>query len=580
MKLLEALEILNKPVAEAAPAQEIFLLCGFTPLHLMTFLAAHLRVNIPTRRIVINTGLYGDLAGNLERLHFAGKRGTACIVIEWSDLDPRLGIRTLGSWRSTDVTDIVESARQQSERLAHLVSEAAEMVSLCVATPTLPLPPIFITQGSQAHNDQCKLQEIVASLAVSLSANRRIKLINPQRLDEVSPLCRRLNPKTEMSNGFPYNLEHASKVAELFATLIKDAEPRKGLITDLDDTLWGGTLGEVGVEGISWNLESGTHIHGLYQRFLSSLASAGVLLAVASKNEPALVEQAFTRSDILVPREDLFPLEVHWGPKSESIGRILKQWNIAPDDAVFIDDSPMEVAEVRASFPQIDALVFPKNDCVAIWELLKQLRDRFAKSSLSVEDKVRLRSIRNSAMIHELGQATGVRADNFLRNSEATIVFSSGPDVHDSRAFELINKTNQFNLNGKRLDQSEWQDLLHDPGAFLLTATYEDRYGPLGKIAVVMGKSDGSRLRVCSWVMSCRAFSRRIEHQCLNYLFEKMAVDEIVFDYQSTPRNGPIQNFFVELLGERASPSLSLRRVLFHAKSPALFHRVIEAKAD
>lgn len=75
MKLLEALEILNKPVAEAAPTQEIFLLCGFTPLHLITFLVAHLRVNIPTRRIVINTGLYGDLAGNLERLHSAGKGG-------------------------------------------------------------------------------------------------------------------------------------------------------------------------------------------------------------------------------------------------------------------------------------------------------------------------------------------------------------------------------------------------------------------------------------------------------------------------------------------------------------------------
>jgi FkbH-like protein len=413
-------------------------------------------------------------------------------------------------------------------------------------------------------------------LAVSLSSNRGVKLINPQRLDEVSPLSGRFNPKTEISNGFPYYLEHASKLAELFVTLIKNAQSRKGLITDLDDTLWAGTLGEVGVEGISWDLESGAHIHGLYQRFLSSLASAGVLLAVASKNDPALVEQALTRGDILVAQDDLFPLEVHWGPKSESIGRILKQWNIAPDDAVFIDDSPMEVAEVQASFPQMEAIVFPKNDPLAIWELLKQLRDRFAKSSLSVEDQMRLGSIRDSAAIRELGQGTDVRADNFLRNSEATVVFSSTPDVHDSRAFELINKTNQFNLNGKRLGQSEWLNLLQDPCAFLLTATYEDRYGPLGKIAVIMGKNDGSSLRVCSWVMSCRAFSRRIEHQCLKYLFEKMAVEEIVFDYQPTPRNGPIQNFFAELLGEPAPPRFSLQRVLFQEKAPALFHRVVE----
>jgi FkbH-like protein len=300
---------------------------------------------------------------------------------------------------------------------------------------------------------------------------------------------------------------------------------------------------------------------------------------VASKNDPSLAEQALTRSDILVPKDDFFPLEVHWGPKSESIGRILKQWNIASDDAVFIDDSPMEVAEVRASFPQIDAIVFPKNDCLALWALLKELRDRFAKSSLSAEDTMRLRSIRNSATICELGRASSVRADNFLQNSDARIVFSSRPDMHDSRAFELINKTNQFNLNGKRLDQSEWLSFLQDPGAFLLTATYEDKYGPLGKIAAVMGKSEGSSLRVCSWVMSCRAFSRRIEHQCLRYLFEKMAAEEIVFDYQPTPRNRPIQSFFAELLGEPASPGFSLQKVFFHAKAPTLFHDVIEAGA-
>jgi FkbH-like protein len=580
MKLLEALEVLNKPLAEDAPTKEVSLLCGFTPLHLMTFLAAHLRVNIPTSRIVINTGLYGDLAGNVERLRCAGRAGTACIVIEWADLDPRLGIRTAGSWRSTDVTGIVESAEQQSEWLADLIREAAEMTSLYVATPTLPLPPIFITQASQAHSDQCKLQEVVTSLAVSLSDNTRIKLINSQRLDEASPLCRRFNPQTEIDNGFPYSLEHASKLAELFATLVKEAQPRKGIITDLDDTLWAGTLGEVGVEGISWDLASGAHCHGLYQRFLSSLASAGVLLAVVSKNDRALVEQALARSDILVAKGDLFPLEVHWGPKSDSIVRILKQWNIAPDDAVFIDDSPMEVAEVRASLPQIDAIVFPKNDYFAIWELLKELRDRFAKSSISLEDKMRLRSIRNSAVILESGQAAGLRADDFLRNSKATIVFSLTPNVHDSRAFELINKTNQFNLNGKRIGQSEWLNLLQEPGAFLLSATYEDRYGPLGKIAVAIGKKDGSRLCVRSWVMSCRAFSRRIEHQCLKYLFEKMAVDEIVFDYQPTLRNGPIQEFFAGLVEEPTSPNLSIRSVLFHAKAPALFHNLIEVRAD
>lgn len=579
MKLLEALEILKRPAAEAAPIREVFLMCGFTPLHLKTFLAAHLRFCFPTSLVEIKEGLYGDLAGNLERLQ-PSRGAAACVVVEWADLDPRLGIRSLGSWRSGDIADIVESARRQSERLTYLVMRAAETMPLYVSTPTLPLPPIFVTKASEAHNAECKLREMAASLAASLSANRQIKLVNLQLLDEVSPLSRRFNPKAEIDSGFPYSLEHASRLAELFAILTKDVQPRKGLITDLDDTLWAGILGEIGVEGVSWDTASGAHVHGLYQRFLASLASAGTLLAVASKNDPALVEKALTRSDILLSRDSLFPVEAHWGPKSDSVARILKAWNIAPDDTVFIDDSPMEVAEVQSSFPQMECIVFSKNDHLAAWELLRQLRDRFGKSALSAEDEIRLRSIRNSAAFEDLERSVGPRADDFLDKAEATIVFSTKPDMRDSRAFELINKTNQFNLNGRRLDQSEWMNLLQDPGAFLLTATYEDRYGPLGKIAVLLGKSDGSKLRVGSWVMSCRAFSRRIEHHCLKYLFEKMAVDEIVFDYRPTSRNGPIQDFFVEYLGKPASPNFSLRKASFQAKAPRLFHRVLEVAED
>ena len=122
-----------------------------------------------------------------------------------------------------------------------------------------------------------------------------------------------------------------------------------------------------------------------------------------------------------------------------------------------------------------------------------------------------------------------------------------GADTRDNRAFELVNKTNQFNLNGKRFSESDWLSCLQDPAAFVLTASYEDKYGPLGKIAVVMGKAAGRKVYVSTWVMSCRAFSRRIEHQCLKYLFEKLDADEIVFDYEVTPRNGPIQDFFAEL---------------------------------
>lgn len=579
MKLLEALEVLKKNDVETTSGREISLLCGFSPLHLQTFLEAHLRVQFSASHIEIKTGLYGDLAGNLERLQPEGL-AVACVVIEWADLDPRLGIRSLGSWRTGDIPDLVESARRQSERLAQLIRRVAERTPLYVTMPTLPLPPLFFTGTSQAHKDEYTLREVAASLAVSILNCGQVKLINPQRLDEVSPFGQRFNPKAEISSGFPYSLEHASKLAEMFTLLIKDEQPRKGLITDLDDTLWAGILGEVGVEGISWDTGSVAHSHGLYQQFLSSLSSAGVLLAVASKNDLGLVEKALARNDILLPRDNVFPVEAHWGPKSESVARILKAWNIAPDDVVFIDDSPLEVAEVQSSFARMECILFPKGDSAGIWELLKQLRDRFGKSTLSSEDEIRLRSIRNSEGFRDVDQPLGIRADNFLRDAEATITFSSKLDGGDTRAFELINKTNQFNLNGGRLDQSEWRNFLQSPGAFILTVTYKDKYGPLGKIAVVMGKYDGLRLHVESWVMSCRAFSRQIEYQCIKHLFDKYGVDEIVFDYRQTPRNGPIRALFEEFLGTPPTPHFSLRNPVFQANSPALFHRVIEDMGD
>jgi FkbH-like protein len=575
MKLLDALELLKQPISEPASDRKLSLQCGFTPLHLKTFLAAHLRLCFPKDRIEIGIGLYGDLVGNLERLRPSGGL-MVCVLVEWADLDPRLGIRSLGGWRSADIPDIVESARRQGERLADLIKELADKAPIYVSTPTLPLPPIFTTRGAQAHHYECLLWDIVASLATSLSAHIRVRLLSSRRLDELSPLARRFDVKTEITTGFPYSLEHTSRLAELLAALIQDSPPKKGLITDLDDTLWAGILGEIGVDRIAWDMTGHGHMHGLYQQFLASLASAGVLLAAASKNDSELVEQALARSDILLTPDKLFPLEINWGPKSASVHRILKQWNIAPDDVIFIDDSPMEVAEVQSSFPKMECIVFPKGDHLALWELLKRLRDRFGKSVVSAEDEIRLHSIRTTTAFRDSMQAPGLAEVNFLRSADATLSFSLKPDVHDSRALELINKTNQFNLNGRRFSESEWLRFLQDPSAFLLTATYEDKYGPLGKIAVVLGKTAGRKVYVSAWVMSCRAFSRRIEHQCLTYMFEKLDADEIVFDYEATPRNGPLQDFFAELREGAPGPTLSVRKTSFNAKAPPLFHRIVE----
>ncbi len=223
----------------------------------------------------------------------------------------------------------------------------------------------------------------------------------------------------------------------------------------------------------------------------------------------------------------------------------------------------------------MECLLFPKNDFQRLWNLFHHLRDTFGKSSISEEDSFRLNSIRTGV---EARESSEVSSDQFLQDSKASLQFTFGSQVDDRRAFELINKTNQFNLNGKRLSEPDWATFLNGQDNFLMTVAYQDKYGPLGKIAVLLGTVKNRALRIDFWVMSCRAFSRRIEHQCLKRLFEKFDVEQIHFEYQATARNGPLQEFFSQLLGCDPRPGLQISRSGFLEKMPPLFQLVEEVR--
>jgi FkbH-like protein len=576
VNLIEALEVLKQPVSEQSTSIRVGLACGFTPLHLQTFLAAHLRQRMPGHAIELMPGLFGDLAGNIERFTTA-KCDVLAAVIEWQDLDPRLGTRSLGGWRTEDLPDIVETAESSLSRLERALRDLSSLFPICVCLPTLPLPPLFATASCQASTHELQLRSAVAAFATDTAEEPLVRVLNSQKLDELSGMAKRFNLQSELTAGFPYQLAHANAIAELMSALIHDPSSKKALITDLDDTLWLGILGEVGVEGVSWDLDRHSHMHGVYQQFLGSLASAGVLIGVASKNDAAQVEQALERKDLILTKEKLYPVEAHWSAKSESVASILKVWNIGAEAVVFVDDSPMEVAEVKAAYPEMECVVFPCNNPDAIWNLLRQLRELFGKNTISREDLIRLDSIRAAGAVREATDRDPSRADDFLQNANAEIEFSFAKQPRDTRAFELVHKTNQFNLNGKRLTEAAWHNYyVSDPASFLMTVNYEDKYGPLGKIAVLLGKVQGKSVTVDSWVMSCRAFSRRIEHQCLKQLCERFDATEIVFDYQATPRNGPLQEFLAGIAGRPITAPLRVPRSDFLEKCPALFHRVKE----
>jgi len=547
VKLAEALSIGQKTPAGGA-SYPVLLACGFSPLHLQTFLRGHLQRVLPRRTVEITTGLYGSLADTLEQLPaFAGE--AAAVFIEWADLDPRLGYRSLGGWGSGT------EAEATLARLANAIQSKPPSLRIVVSLPTLPLPPGFHTVSWQSSAAELALESALAEFARKISLLPSVLVLNRQLLPQ-----ERYDFRSDLNTGFPYSIKHTDLLAEAMSSLLTLPPPKKGLITDLDDTMWRGIVGEEGPDGVCWDLAGHAQMHGLYQQMLQSLASQGVLLAIASKNNAETAEKALQRPDFVLKRDKIFPAEIHWEAKSGSVARILKTWNVAADSVVFIDDSPMEIEEVRAAHPGMECILFPKSDYPAAFALLQKLRDLFGKPSLSEEDAFRLESIRNSRQFQE--PAAG--GEQFLASADATITFEWNPPAEDARILELVNKTNQFNLNGRRFTLAEWHQLAASPGAFTLAVSYQDKFGPLGKIAVVAGQQTASALNVEVWVMSCRAFSRRIEYQVLKQLFEK--ADRIEFAYTETSKNGPAKDF---LKGESV-----LTRAEFEAKCPPLYHRI------
>lgn len=578
MKLAEALQILQAPEPDAGPRLEVALVCGFEPLHLKTYLGAALRLTSPDDRVGVSVGTFDDLFGNLRRAVDSSAHAVVA-VIEWADLDPRLGLRRTGGWRVEDLDDIVATSEESLARLDRELRAAAEAKPLVCCLPTLPFPPLFPQRPGTAGPHELRLRERSASAAAALAGCEGLRICSPQAIDALSPPAGRRDVESELATGFPYSLAHASAVATTAAALVVNRPVKKGLITDLDGTVWSGILGEVGVNGVTWELDSHGYRHALYQQLLDSLASAGVLIGVATKNDPALVAEALQRDDLLVSRHSVFPIAAHWGTKSSSVAQILAAWNIAPDAVVFVDDSAMEIAEVQEAFPAVEAIAFPESDR-DLWRFLTRLRELFGKERTTREDSLRVESLRAAGELRLAAARSSHSPDEFLSRLDGRLTFCA-EDSARGRAFELLGKTNQFNLNGVRMSEAQWREVLADADTSLVTVTYEDKYGPLGTIAAVLVRPDAGAAVVSAWVMSCRAFSRRIEHQTLDYLFDRFGVDEIMLEFRATERNRPVREFLHSLLAAPPEDgTVRLPREIFRERSPACVHRIADGVRD
>jgi FkbH-like protein len=571
MKLNEALRVIAS--ARDQPAgPTLWLVCGFEPLHLKTFLQAAYLQRAVADRIEVATGAFGDVEGNLKRAVEA-EAALCGLVLELNDLDPRLGVRSRGPWSGKRQQEVLVDVEARLARLRDLIADANRRAVVAICPPTLPWLLSGSTPLAQHSRFELGLQRLISAFTWEVGQLPGVRVMHPETLAELSPRAARHDTRSELGTSFPYTLPHASALASLLLSLLFPETPKKALITDLDDTLWAGLIGEDGADGVFWTQENGAQVHGLYQSQLRQLIDSGALVGVASKNDPVLARDALARSGLFVAPEELSPVQVSWSPKSHAVSNILAHWNIAADAVVFVDDSAMELDEVARSHPKLTCKRFPTGNPAEVLSLLVELRDLFGAPFTTEDDRLRGSSLRDSAAF--LKDLPGdVELGAFLASLMGQLCFARDAQADLARAHQLINKTNQFNLNGVRTSEPETRALVSSHEQFLLLAHYTDRYGPLGNVGLVAGRLEHERLVIEHWVLSCRAFSRNVEHHMLHEVFELARGRAVVLDYRETPSNGPLRCFLEGIGLDLRSKPLRLGADVPRRLEPLLPHTV------
>jgi len=320
----------------------------------------------------------------------------------------------------------------------------------------------------------------------------------------------------------------------------------KLVVVDLDETLWGGRVGDDGYDGIDLDAAGqGRHFLRL-QAFLKGLHEKGVVLAVASKNDPAAVQEVFAkRPEMMLRADDFAAMEIHWEPKSSSLGRILERLKLSTAGVVFLDDNPVERAEVKLRFPDVTVPELPEDPAqrVPMLERTGLFDRRLVTGETSDRNQMYAQNAAREAAQREAGDY-----QEFLRGLDM-VMEGAALETARERVIELIHKTNQFNLTTRRYNWSELAAAAR--GGFGRCYRLSDRFGDNGIIGVVAVASDTENdARIDLWLMSCRVLGRRAEEAILADVAahaRALGARRLIGEYRPTAKNGLVCDLYPRL---------------------------------
>lgn len=343
----------------------------------------------------------------------------------------------------------------------------------------------------------------------------------------------------------PENLvPYAHGVAALIAA--RAGRSRKCLVLDLDNTLWGGVIGDDGLAGIALGQGDGAgEAFVAFQRYAKSLRDRGVILAVCSKNEDRNAREPFEKHpEMVLKLTDIACFVANWDDKAANIRHIAKELNIGLDSLVFFDDNPAERAIVRDLVPEVAVPEAPVDPADYV-RVLDQHR-YFEAISLSAEDLQRTEYYRANAERAQIATNVG-DIQEFLRSLDMKAWIGPIGDMEMERSVQLIGKSNQFNLTTQRYSAADIQRMLESPDWDTRVVKLADKFGDNGLISVVLTKAQDDSLFVDTWLMSCRVLKRGVEHLLLNDLAgiaKARGLRRIVGEFRPTPKNDLVRDHY------------------------------------
>jgi FkbH-like protein len=324
---------------------------------------------------------------------------------------------------------------------------------------------------------------------------------------------------------------------------------RRVLVLDLDNTLWGGIVGDDGIEGLA--LGTGSPLGESYaalQRMALACKERGILLCVSSKNDEAIALDAFRNHPEMILKEaDIVAFRVNWDDKAANIKAIAGMIDLGLESFVFLDDNPAERKRVRDALPAVAVPELP--DDPSEWISVVQAAGYFEQTSFSREDGLRGAMYKANARRAEQLERIG-NHDDYLRSLDMTLSIAPFDQPGRKRIAQLFAKSNQFNLTTRRHGEGEVAALQANPDALTVQARLTDMFGDNGMISAVICLKNGRRWEIDSWIMSCRVLGRRVEEAILQYLVREAraaGASELIGRYLPTARNGLVRDHFAKL---------------------------------